>query len=179
MRAPSVAGLLRVAGLAGTLTGCVLAVAALSAKWAVDGPGEGHAPEQNGWHYLDAGAALLTAGCALVVILAVALAVGPRSRRVSRTAGSGAVALLLAAVAGVALLWWLNSLDVSFFTDDDQAVRYDPGPGFQHAIIGLLVAVVGTWVLLAGRWEARPRSRSRRRGAPPPGSGEPSWLAPG
>jgi hypothetical protein len=177
MRAPSVAGVLRVAGLAGTLAGCVLAVAALSAKWAVDGPGEGHAPEQTGWHFLDAGAPLLVAACGLVVILAVALAVGPRSRKVSRTAGGAAVGLLLAALGAVALLWWLNSLDVSLFTDDDQAMRYDPGPGFQHAITGLLVAIIGTWVLLAGRWEARPRAR--RRGAPPPPSGEPSWLAPG
>jgi hypothetical protein len=179
MRAPSVAGLLRGTGLAGTLTGCALAVVALSAEWAVDGPGEGHAPEQTGWQFLDYSAPLLTAACVLVAILAIALAVGPRSRRVSRTAGGAAVGLLLAALGGVALLWWLNSLDVSFFTDDDQAMRYDPGPGFEHAITGLLVAVVSTWVLLAGRWEARPRSRSRHGGAPPPASGEPSWLAPG
>ena len=178
MRAPSVAGVLRVAGLVGTLTGCVLAVAALSAKWAIDGPGEGHAPEQTGWHFLDAGAPLLVAGCLMVAILAVALAVGPRSRKVSRTAGGAAVGLRLAALGAVALLWWLNSLDVSLFTDEDQAMRYDPGPGFEHAITGLLVAMIGTWVLLAGRWEARPRSRSRR-GAPPPASGEPSWRAPG
>jgi hypothetical protein len=178
MRAPSVAGLLRVAGLAGTLAGCVLAVASLSATWAVDGPGAGHAPDQNGWQFLSYGDTALTGACVLVAILAVALAVGPRSRRVSRTAGGAAVALLLCAVGAVALLWWLSSLDVSFFVDDDQAMRYDPGPGFQHAVTGLLVAVVGTWVLLAGRWEARPRSRSRRRGAPPPAPGEPSWLAP-
>jgi hypothetical protein len=177
MRAPSVAGLLRVAGLAGTLAGCAMAVASLSAKWAVDGPGEGHAPEQSGWQFINYGAPLLLAACVLVAILAIALAAGPRSRKVSRVAGGAAVSVLVLAVGAVALLWWLNSLDVSFFNDDDTAMRYDPGPGFQHAITGLLVAVVGTWVLLAGRWEARPRSRSRH-GAPPPASGEPSWLAP-
>jgi hypothetical protein len=177
MRAPSVAGLLRVAGLAGTLTGCAMVVAALSAKWAVDGPGEGHAPEKTGWQFLDAGAPALLAGCGMVVILALALAAGPRSRRVSRTAGGAVVGLLLAALAAVSLLWWLNSLDVSLFTDENNAMRYDPGPGFQDAVTGLLVAMIGSWVLLAGRWEARPRSR--RRGAPPPTPGEPSWLAPG
>jgi hypothetical protein len=176
MRAPSVAGMLRGAGLAGTLTGCALAVAALSARWTVDGPGEGHAPARTGWQFLDAGAALLAGICVLVAILAVALAVGPRSRRVSRTAGGALVGLLLAALGAVALLWWLNSLDVSLFGDEDQAMRYDPGPGFQHAVTALLVAIVSSWVLLAGRWETRPRSR--RRGAPPPAAGEPSWLAP-
>ena len=173
MRAPSAAALLRIAGLAGTTTGCVLAVASLSSPWAVDGPRAGRAGDRSGWAYMAYGDLLLVAVCALVVILAVALCVGPRSRRVSRTAGAAAVALLLAALAGVALLWWLTGLDVSLLVDDAEVRRFDPGPGFERAATGLLVAVAGTVVLLAGRWEAR-TSRAHRREA----AGEPSWLTP-
>jgi hypothetical protein len=41
-------------------------------------------------------------------------------------------------------------------------------------VTGLLVAVVGLVVLLAGRWEARPR-RAHRADT----TTEPSWLSPG
>jgi hypothetical protein len=174
MRAPSVALLLRGAGLAGTAAGCVLVVASLSSTWAVDGPRAGRALDQTGWTYLGAGGFALAGACALVGILALALCVGPRSRRVSRTAGSAAVSLLLVALGVVAALWWLTGLDVSVLADDGDVRKLDPGPGFGRAVTGLLVAVVGLVVLLAGRWEARPR-RARRAQGPR----EPSWLSPG
>jgi hypothetical protein len=177
MRAPSVAALLRTAGLIGTATGCVMAVASLSSPWAVDGPSAGHAADESGWQFLAYGDVGLVAACVFVMVLAVALCVGPRSRRVSRTAGSAAMALLLLALGGVALLWWLTGLDVSLFADDASARRFDPGPGFDHAAVGLLVAIVGVLVLLAGRWEARPRGA--RRPDAVAGPAEPSWLTPG
>jgi hypothetical protein len=173
MRAPSAAGLLRVVGLAGTATGCVLAVAALSSPWAVDGPERGVAPDESGWTFMAYGDLALVAVCALVVILAIALCVGPRSRRVSRSAGAGAIALLLAALGGVAVMWWLTGLDASTLVDEDDVRRFDPGPGFSQAATGLLVAITGTVVLLAGRWETRTR-RALAREAPP---AEPTWLS--
>ena len=174
MRAPSVAALLRTAGLAGTVTGCVLAVASLSSQWAVDGPRAGRAPAETGWAYLTYGDLLLVAACALVVVLAVALCVGPRSRKVSRTAGAAALSLLLLALAGVALLWWMTGLDVSLFVSDDEVRKFNAGPGFERATTGLLIAVTGTVVLLAGRWEARSRRALRREAASRPSRLSPS-----
>ena len=86
---------------------------------------------------------------------------GPRSRRTTRLAGGAALSLLLAALAGVVAGYWLSGLDVSFFGDD--AVRqYDAGPGYTAAATGLVVALFGLLVLLAGRWEARTRGALKR-----------------
>jgi hypothetical protein len=175
MRAPSVAAVLRTAGLAGTVTGCAMAVAALSSPWAIDGPRTGREPEQSGWTYLSDAGLLYVAGLGLVVVLAIALCVGPRSRRVSRAAGSAAVTMLILALAAVALLWWLIGLDVGVLNGDDGVRQFSAGAGFERAIVGLLVALTGLVVLLAGRWEARSR-RALRRQEPPR---EPSWLSPG
>jgi hypothetical protein len=168
-RVPTVAGILRVAGLAGTLAGCVLTVAALSKTWAVDGPREGFAARLDGWAYLSWGDLALLAVALLVAILATALTVGPRSRKVSRTAGGGAAFLLLGALAGVGIGYWVMGLDFSFFSSSDDLRRYDAGPGFGDAAIGLGVALLGLMVLLAGRWEARTRAAIRREAMAPPG----------
>jgi hypothetical protein len=166
-RLPSPAGVLRVAGLGATLTGCVLTIAALSKTWAVDGPREGFAPRLDGWAYLAWGDLALLGVAIFVALLAVALCVGPRSRRVSRTAGGGAALLLLAALAGVGLGSWLMGLDVSFLSSSDDLRKYDAGPGFGAAAVGLGVALLGLMVLLAGRWEARTRAALRREAAGP------------
>jgi hypothetical protein len=173
MRAPSAAAVIRIAGLGGTFTGCAMAVASLSSRWVVDGPRSGRAAPETGWQFLAYGDLLLVGVCALVLVLALALCVGPRSRRVSRRAGGTAMALLLAALAGVALLWWLTGLDVSLLRSDDGVRQYDPGPGFEHAATGLVVAITGMMVLLAGRWEARPGR------AAADAASEPSWLTQG
>jgi hypothetical protein len=161
-RAPSVAGVLRVVGLGGTLVGCVLTIASLSKTWATDGPREGFAPRLDGWSYLAWGDLALLGVTAFVALLAVALCVGPRSRKVSRTAGGGAAFLLLVALAGLGLGYWLMGLDFSFFSSSDDLRRYDAGPGFGDAALGLGVALLGLMVLLAGRWEARTRAALRR-----------------
>jgi hypothetical protein len=160
-RLPTVAGGLRVLGLAGTAAGCVATIASLSRDWAVDGPREGHASAETGWQWLTYGDLLLVAASVLVLILATALCVGPRSRRVSRTAGTAAVAVLLLALAAIGVLYWLTGLDVSFFSDDSVR-QYDPGPGFGAAVTGLGIALLGVLVLLAGRWDARTRRAIRR-----------------
>jgi hypothetical protein len=165
MRVPTVAGLLRVMGLGATTVGCVMAVASLSQKWAVDGPREGHEAAETGWQHMAYGDLLLVAVCALVVVLAAALCVGPRSRRVTRLAGGASLSLLVAALAGVALLYWMSGLDVSFFGADDAVRRFDAGPGYAAAATGLVVALLGMLVLLAGRWEARTRKALRRETA--------------
>jgi hypothetical protein len=168
-RAPAFAGILRVAGLAGTLAGGLLTVAALSKTWATDGPRAGFATRLDGWAYLAWGDLALLAVVLLVALLAGALTVGPRSRKVSRTAGGGAAFLLLAALAGVGLGYWLMGLDFSFFSSSDDLRRYDPGPGFGDAAVGLGVALLGLMVLLAGRWEARTRAALRREAMAPRG----------
>lgn len=171
MRAPSVAGLLRVTGLAGTLVGCGIAVASLSETWAVETTADGTPVDRTGWEYLSYGDVAIVAGCALVAVLAVALCAGPRSRKVSRTAGGAAVGVLLLGLAGVGVVYWLTGLDLDVFGADD-APSYDAASGFLRAAIGLGVAAVGVMVLLAGRWETRTR-RALARDAPP---AEPSWL---
>ena len=182
VRVPRVAGVLRVVGLAGTVAGCVMAVASLSRTWAIDGPREGHAASQSGWQALGYGDLALVGACALVVILATALCVGPRSRKTSRTAGGLALFVLLAALAGVGVAYWLSGLDFSFFSDDPVR-EYDAGPGYGAAATGLGIAVLGLLILLAGRWEARTRKALRREAAaaaaalPPDPEPEPSWLA--
>src|SRR4051812_1427372 len=140
-RVPRVAGVLRVIGLGGTMVGCVLAVASLSKTWAVDGPREGVAAPRTGWSYLAYGDVALVGACVLAGILATALCVGPRSRRVSRSAGGGAVLLLLGALAGVGIGYWMMGLDFSFFSSSDALRTYDTGPGFGDAAIGLAIAV--------------------------------------
>jgi GNAT superfamily N-acetyltransferase len=164
-RAPSVAAVLRVVGLGGTLAGCVLTIAALSKTWAVDGPREGFASRLDGWAYLAWGDVALLGVALFVAVLAIALCVGPRSRKVSRTAGGGAALVLLAALAGLGIGYWLMGLDFSFFSSSDDLRRYDAGPGFGDAAVGLGVALLGLMVLLAGRWEARTRAALRRDAA--------------
>jgi hypothetical protein len=184
MRVPTVAGVLRVVGLAGTTAGCVMAVASLSRTWAVDGPREGHVAARSGWQALGFADLLLVGACALVVVLALALAVGPRSRKTSRTAGGLALFVLLAALAAVGVGYWLSGLDFSFFSDDPTR-EYDTGPGYGAAATALGIAVLGLLVLLAGRWEARTRKALRREAAAaaavvppePEPEPEPSWLA--
>jgi hypothetical protein len=178
MRAPSVAGLLRIAGLAATATGCVMAVASLSERWAVDGPRAGDAAPQTGWQHIGYGAPLLAAVCALVLVLATALCIGPRSRRVSRRAGGASVSLLAAALAAVGLSYWMSGLDFSFFGNGDALRHYDAGPGYAAAATGLAVALLGVMVLLAGRWEARTRKALRREAAAlePEPEQTPSWA---
>ncbi|HEY6763021.1 MAG TPA: hypothetical protein VI318_26200, partial [Baekduia sp.] len=164
-RVPSVGGLLRVVGLAGTLAGCLLTVASLSKTWAVDGPREGVAAPETGWQHIAYGDVILLAACVFVAILATALCVGPPSRRVTRTAGGAALTLLVGALAAVAIMYWMAGLDFSFFDSSDELRRFDAGPGYQDAATGLAVASLGMLVLLAGRWEARTRKALRREAA--------------
>lgn len=182
-RVPRVAWLLRVVGLAGTIVGCVMAVASLSKTWTVDGPRAGHAAAQSGWQGMAYGDWLLTGTCVLVGILATALCVGPRSRKTSRTAGGAALVLLLAALAGVGLAYWMMgldlSVDLSLGDTGDEPNKYAAGPGFGAAATALGAAVLGMLVLLAGRWEARTRKALRREAAAaavPEPEGEPSWA---
>jgi hypothetical protein len=154
--------LLRGLGLAITLAGLVVAVASLSRTWVRDGPSRGVATPRTGWDWLGPWAALLLAAVVLTAILAIALTAGPRSRKVSRTAGGFALTILALALAAVGVVDWMVGLDFSFFTDSD--TNYIVGPGFQVAAIGLGVAVFGLLVLLAGRWDARTRASLRRDG---------------
>jgi hypothetical protein len=151
--------LLRGLGLAITLAGLIATIASLSQTWVRDSSGNGPA-EQSGWAYGLVDAALV-GGCVLVAILAIALCVGPRSRKVSRSAGAFAFTILGLALSGIGLTDWLVGLDFSFFVDDD-AHRYTAGPGFQAGGIGLGVAALGLMILLAGRWDARTRASLRR-----------------
>jgi uncharacterized membrane protein YidH (DUF202 family) len=157
--------LLRGTGLAITLGGLVVTIASLSQTWVKDSSGNGPAL-QSGWHALSFGDLAVVGGCLLVAILAIALTAGPRSRKVSRTAGGFALTILGVGLAGVAVVDWLVGLDFSFFSDSD-AHRYSAGPGFQAAEIGLGVAVFGLLVLLAGRWDARTRRALRREANAP------------
>ena len=50
-----------------------MAVASLSDNWAVDGPREGTEAAQSGWQHMAYGDLVLTAVCALVLLLAGAL----------------------------------------------------------------------------------------------------------
>jgi hypothetical protein len=152
--------LLRGLGLAITLAGLVCAVASLSQTWVKDSSGNGPRV-QTGWEALSYGDAGMIAGCLLVAILAIALCVGPRSRKVSRTAGGFALTILALGLAAVGVVDWLLGLDFSFFSDAD-AHTYTAGAGFQNAAIGLGLAVFGMLILLAGRWDARTRASLRR-----------------
>ncbi|WP_027006104.1 hypothetical protein [Conexibacter woesei] len=152
--------LLRGLGLAITLGGLVVAVASLSRTWVKDGPSRGVEVPRTGWDWLGPWAALLLAAVVLTAILAIALTAGPRSRKVSRTAGGFALTILALAIAAVGVVDWMVGLDFSFFTDND--TNYIVGPGFQAAAIGLGVAVFGLLVLLAGRWDARTRASLKR-----------------
>jgi hypothetical protein len=152
--------LLRGVGLTVTLAGLIAAVESLSQTWVKDSSGNGPAV-QNGWDALRYGDLAMVGGCVLVALLAVALCVGPRSRKVSRTAGGFALTLLALGLAGVGVVDWLLGLDFSFFSDSD-AHNYTAGAGFQSAAIALGVAALGLLILLAGRWDARTRASLRR-----------------
>lgn len=152
--------LLRGLGLTVTLAGLVVTVASLSRTWVKDGPSRGVEVPRTGWDWLGPWVALLLAAVVLTAILAIALCAGPRSRKVSRTAGGFALTVLALALAGVGVVDWMVGLDFSFFTDND--TNYVVGPGFQEAGIGLGVAVLGMLVLLAGRWDARTRASLKR-----------------
>jgi hypothetical protein len=181
MRVPTVAGVLRVVGLAGTLAGCVMTVASLSETWAEEDSNHGVLATRTGWDWLGVGDLLLIAVCALTGVLAIALCVGPRSRKVSRSAGGLGLTLLALSLVGVGVTYWLVDMDFAFWTSDD-ADNFSAGPGYQSAAIGLGIAVAGLLVLLAGRWEARTRKALRReaaRAAAPPvpqDDAEPSWA---
>jgi TRAP-type C4-dicarboxylate transport system permease small subunit len=101
--------LLRGLGLAITLAGLIATIASLSQTWVRDSSGNGPA-EQSGWAFGLVDAALV-GGCVLVAILAIALCVGPRSRKVSRSAGAFAFTILGLALAGIGLTDWLVGLD--------------------------------------------------------------------
>jgi hypothetical protein len=68
----------------------------------------------------------------------------------------------------------VTGLDVSLFVSDDEVRKFNAGPGFERAVTGLLVAVTGTVVLLAGRWEARSRRALRREATAGPSRLSPS-----
>lgn len=154
--------LLRGLGLAVTLAGLIVTVASLSRTWVKDGPSRGVETPRTGWDWLGPWVGLLLAVVVLTGILAIALTAGPRSRKVSRTAGGFALTILALALVGVGVTDWMVGLDFSFFTDN--ATNYVVGPGFQAAAIGLGVAVLGMLILLAGRWDARTRASLRRLG---------------
>jgi hypothetical protein len=155
-----VAYLLRGTGLAITLGGLVAAVASLSKTWVKDGPARGVATPRSGWDWLGPWVGLLLVAVVMTAILAIALTAGPRSRKVSRTAGGFALTILGLALAGVGVTDWMVGLDFSFFTDND--TNYIAGPGFQATAVGLGVAVFGLLILLAGRWDARTRASLKR-----------------
>jgi hypothetical protein len=173
-RGRTLAYLLRGLGLAIALGGLVATVASLSQTWVKDGPARGVATPRTGWDWLGPWVGLLLVAVVLTAILAVALTAGPRSRKVSRTAGGFALTILGLALAGVGVTDWMLSLDFSFFTDND--TNYIAGSGFQAAAIGLGVAVFGVLILLAGRWDARTRAALRReaRNASRPPAAEPA-----
>jgi hypothetical protein len=155
--------LLRGLGLAITLGGLIVTVASLSREWATDGfAKDGDLVSRSGWQYLGAGGAALVAVCVFVAIIAIALTVGPRSRKVSRSAGALALVPLALTLATVGVLDWMSGLDFSFFTDNSDAHHYVVKSGFEIAAIGLGVATFGVLVLLAGRWDARTRASYRR-----------------
>lgn len=155
--------LLRGLGLAITLAGLVVAVASLSRTWATDGfVKDGDLVARSGWDYLGAGGAALVAVCLFVAVIAIALTFGPRSRKVSRSAGALALTPLLLALAAVGIVDWMSGLDFSFFTDSDDVHHYVVKSGFEIAAIGLGVATFGVLILLAGRWDARTRASLRR-----------------
>jgi hypothetical protein len=182
MRMPTVAGVLRFVGLAGTIAGCVMTVASLSETWAKQDSSHGVVATRTGWDWLGFGDLALLGVCALTVILAIALCVGPRSRKVSRSAGGLALTLVLVSLVGVGVTYWLVDMDFAFWTDSNDADNYSAGPGYQAAAIGLGVAVLGLLILLAGRWEARTRKALRREAARaaapslPQDDAEPSWA---
>jgi hypothetical protein len=156
--------LLRGLGLTITLAGLVVTVASLSRTWATDGfAKDGDLTTHTGWDYLGLGAAALVVCCVFVAVIAVALTAGPRSRKVSRTAGALALTPLALALAAIGVLDWMSGLDFSFFTDSDDVHHYVVKSGFEIAAIGLGVAVLGTLILLAGRWDARTRASLRRQ----------------
>ncbi|WCB95441.1 hypothetical protein DSM104299_04185 [Baekduia alba] len=184
MRVPSLAGVFRFVGLAVTLAGCVLVVASLSETWAEQDSSRDVVATRTGWDWLGIGDVLLLGVCALTAVLAVALCVGPRSRKVSRSAGGLALTLLVLALVGVGVTYWLVDMDFAFWIDSDDADNYSAGPGYQAAAVGLGIAVLGLLILLAGRWEARTRKALRREAAAAavgaaadPGEPEPSWAA--
>jgi hypothetical protein len=160
--------LLRGLGLAIALAGLIVTIASLSRTWATDGfAKEGNLVARSGWDYLGAGGAALVAVCLFVAVIAVALTFGPRSRKVSRSAGALALTPLVLGLATIGVLDWLSGLDFSFFTDSDDVHHYVVKSGFEVAAIGMAVAILGVLILLAGRWDARTRAslkRERRSG---------------
>jgi hypothetical protein len=167
MKAVNLSALLRIVGCLAALVGCVWAIRALWSVWAVDGPGPGRVPEQDGWEWMTYGDVALCAACGLAAGLVAALSVGTGSPRAMRGAGVAALLLLAGTLAGVAYVWWVMGLDndvLGLASDAGRTRAHDRGPGAGEAATGLVIAMSGVVVALAG--SSRRRHQPVRRRAP-------------
>jgi hypothetical protein len=165
MKAVNLSAILRIVGCLATIVGCVWAIRALWSVWAVDGPGEGRAPDETGWQWMTYGDVALCASCALAAGLVAALGVGTGSPRAMRGAGVAALFLLTGTLAGVAYVWWVMGLDndvLGLASDAGRNRAHDRGPGAGEAATGLVIAMSGVVVALAGSSRRKQAQRARR-----------------